>query len=171
MLSDFINFVGKNPQYEPDLIEATVLAGDTNNAKSNIELAQYYLTKGNKSEALNYFENAFTFDSNNLVVLRNILLLHIDLKHYQLAIEKCSKALEKYPSQPIIYLVYGVALNELNQADKAIGILETGLDYIIDDTKMESDFYNQLSISYTLLNNTIKAKQFSDKAKQLETPN
>tara|TARA_R110000868_G_scaffold241813_7_gene497332 strand:+ start:108 stop:1442 length:1335 start_codon:yes stop_codon:yes gene_type:complete len=171
VLSDFINFVGKNPQYEPDLIEATVLAGDTNNAKSNIELAQYYLTKGNKSEALNYFENAFTFDSNNLVVLRNILLLHIDLKHYQLAIEKCSKALEKYPSQPIIYLVYGVALNELNQADKAIGILETGLDYIIDDTKMESDFYNQLSISYTLLNNTIKAKQFSDKAKQLETPN
>jgi hypothetical protein len=46
-----------------------------------------------------------------------------------------------------------------------------GLDYIIDDTKMEADFYNQLSKAYSLLNNTVKAKTFSDKAKQLQPQN
>ena len=36
---------------------------------------------------------------------------------------------------------------------------------------MEADFYNQLSKAHTLLNNTAKAKTFSDKAKQLQPPN
>jgi hypothetical protein len=36
---------------------------------------------------------------------------------------------------------------------------------------MESDFYKQLSISHTKLNNTVKAKTFMDKAKQLEPTN
>ena len=62
-------------------------------------------------------------------------------------------------------------MNKLKRAEEAVSILEAGLDYIIDDTKMEIDFYNQLSIGYTLLNNESKAKAFSDKAKKLETPN
>jgi len=76
-----------------------------------------------------------------------------------------------YPSQPIFYLINGVASNTLNQPKKAIEILESGLDYIVDDTKMEADFYNQLSKAYALLNNTVKTKTFSDKAKQLESSN
>ena len=36
---------------------------------------------------------------------------------------------------------------------------------------MEADFYKQLSLAYTTLNNTVKAKTFSDKAKQLESTN
>mgnify|MGYP000459605097 FL=1 len=59
----------------------------------------------------------------------------------------------------------------MNKPKEALESLETGLDYIIEDTKMEADFYNQLSKAHTLLNNTTKAKAFSDKAKKLETPN
>ena len=64
-----------------------------------------------------------------------------------------------------------MALNKLNQPKEALESLETGLDYIIEDTKMEADFYYQLSKAYTLLNNTAKAKTFSDKAKQIQSPN
>ena len=110
-------------------------------------------------------------EGENFEISRNILLLHIDLKQFDVAIEKSDSALSKYPSQPIFYLVNGVASNALNQPKKAIDVLEMGLDYIIEDTKMEIDFYKQLSKSYTLLNNTVKAKTFSDKAKQLETSN
>jgi len=171
VLSDFVAFVGKNPQYESALVEATALAGDTKNSKSNIEIAQYYLSKGDKSHALQYYENALAIENDNFPVLRNILLLYVDLKQFDVALEKSNNALNKYPSQPIIYLINGVALNELKRAKEAANILESGLDFIIDDTKMEKDFYNQLSIAYALLNNDLKAKKFSDKAKQLETPN
>ncbi len=171
VLSDFVKFVGNHPQYESDLVEATTLVGNTNNATPIVEIAQYYLKQGDKTKALKYYEQALQIEPDNFPVLRNSLLLYLDLKDYGLAIKKCNIALQKYPAQPIIYLINGVALNEVKKANEAIDILEAGLDYIIDDAKMESDFYTQLSVSYTLLNNSVKAKLFSDKAKQLKTLN
>jgi hypothetical protein len=41
------------------------------------------------------------------------------------------------------------------------------LDYVIDDVKMEIDFYNQLSLAYKLDNNIAKAETFSKKAESL----
>ncbi|GAA3588095.1 tetratricopeptide repeat protein [Flavivirga amylovorans] len=171
VLTDFVSFVGNNPKYEADLVEATAMVGNHNNSKTLIELGQYYLAKKNKEKALEYFEAALKLEANNFGVLRNVLLLYIDLQKYDLAKEKSNEVLQKYPSQPLFYLINGVALNKLNQPKKAIEALELGLDYIIDDTKMEADFYNQLSKAYSLLNNTAKAKTFSDKAKQLESSN
>lgn len=171
VLTDFVSFVGNNPQYEADLVEATAMVGNNNNSKTLIELGQYYLTRKNNKKALEYFEAALKLEANNFGVLRSVLLLYIDLQKYNLAKEKSNEALQKYPSQPLFYLINGVALNQLNQPKEAIEALETGLDYIIDDTKMEIDFYNQLSKAHTLLNNTAKAKTFSDKAKQLESSN
>lgn len=171
VLTDFIQFVGDNPQYEADLVEATTIVSNTNNSKTLIELGQYHLTKRNKVKALEYFETALQLEPQNFNVLHNVLLLYLDLKKYSIAEEKSSEVLNEYPSQPLFYLVNGVALNELNQPNKALESLKAGLDYIIDDTKMEADFYNQLSKAHTLLNNTVKAKTFSDKAKQIENSN
>ncbi|MCB4807347.1 tetratricopeptide repeat protein [Tamlana sp. 62-3] len=171
VLTDFVQFVSENPEYEQDLVEATTLVSNTNNSKTLIELGQYHLTKNDKTKALEYFETALQLEPDNFNVLRTVMLLYIDLKQYKLAQEKSSEALEEYPSQPLFYLVNGVALNELNSPKKALEALEMGLDFIIDDNKMEADFYKQLSKAYTLLNNTQKAKTFSDKAQKLESSN
>lgn len=164
VLTDFVQFVSNNPQYETDLVEATTLVSDTNNSKTLIELGQYYLAKNNKTKALEYFEAALKIDSENFNVLRNVLLLYIDLQKFEVAEKMSNNMLQKYPAQPLFYLINGVALNQLNQPKKAVDVLETGIDFVIDDTKMEKDFYNQLSVAYSALNNTTKAKTFSDKA-------
>lgn len=171
VLADFVKFVGENPQYETDLVEATTIITDDNNGTSYLEVAQYFLKKGDKEKALSYYEEALKLDSDNFGILRNILLLHIDLKNYDEAASLSEEGLEKYPSQPVFYLVNGVALNELKKPNEAIQSLEIGLDYIIEDTQMQVDFYKQLSIAHTQLNNTTKAKTFTDKAKQLESSN
>ena len=171
VLSDFVKFVKTNPEYESKLIEITSQAIDDENVGSNIEVAQYFLTKGEKNKALEYYEKALVNEPDNFGILRNVLLLFIDVEDYERATQKSNDALDKFPSQPLFYLIQGVAQNKLNKPAKAILALETGLDYVIDDTKMESDFYKQLSVSYALLNNTTKSKTFSDKAKQLESTN
>lgn len=171
VLNDFVKFVAQNPQYEAQLVDITSKITESDNSKSNVEVAQYFLAKGDKAKALFYYEKALEKEPENFQLLRNVLLLYIDVENYTLAIEKSTEALNKFPSQPIFYLVNGVAQNKMHQAQKAIRVLETGLDYIIEDNQMQSDFYKQLSISHTQLNNTTKAKSFSDKAKQLDTSN
>lgn len=168
VLRDFVSFVKENPEFETDLIEATALVHDKDNSKSVEELGQYYLSKNDKAKALENFEAALKLEPNNFGVLRNVMLLYLDLKKYNLAYVKSKDVLELYPAQPIVYLINGVALNELSKPKDALETLETGLENIIDDTKMEVDFYIQISKAYTLLNNTVKANTFTKKAKQLQ---
>ena len=172
VLSDFVKFVAANQEYEKDLVEITSLVTNTaTDGKTLVELAQYYLIKGNKEKALKHYLEAQQLEADNFGLLRNILLLHIDLEQYKEAEQKSDEALEKFPSQPVLYLINGVALNRLNRASEAVDSLDAGLDYIIDNNKMEADFYKQLSKAYTTLNNLQKAKTFSDKAKALELSN
>lgn len=167
VLSDFIRFVGNNPEYEDDLMEATALVSETDNGKTNVEIAQYYLLKGDKKTALKYYETALKYESNNFGILRNILLLYIDLNEYKMAVDKSTETIDLYPSQPVLYLVKGVSLNNLDQPKEAVKTLNEGIDYIIEDDKMLSDYYKQLSIAYTKLNNIKKAEEFSKKANRL----
>ncbi|MBU2950357.1 tetratricopeptide repeat protein [Tamlana agarivorans] len=171
VLTDFMTFVKAHPEFEADLMEATALVSDSNTSKTVMELGQYYLAKGDKEKALTHFETALRLEPNNFNMLRNVMLLYIDLGHYEQARALSAESLEKFPSQPLFYLVNGVSSNKLNAPKAALESLEMGLDFIIEDSKMEADFYVQMSQAYTLLNNTAKAKTFSDKAKQIQSSN
>ncbi|MFD2551568.1 tetratricopeptide repeat protein [Bizionia sediminis] len=168
VLSDFMNFVSENPSYESDLLEATMLVSNDEKGQSAQQVAAYHLKQGNKAKALQFYLQALKSNTDNYALIKNVLLLHIDLKNYTEAETLSTEALANYPSQPIFYLVNGVALNALNKPNKAVEALEMGLDYIIDDPKMQADFYKQLSVAHQLLNNTNKAQIYLDKAQKLE---
>ena len=170
VLSDFVRFVGENPEYEQDLVEVSAMVGDSNDSKTLVELAQYYLSKGEKDKAINYYKEALQLEGDNYSITRNIIVLHVDLEQYDVAYKEVSEALIKYPSQPELYLIAGLSLNKINRFKDAIEQLNMGLDYIIDDPKLESDFYYQMAQSYLGLNQPKEAKRFSDKANKTEIP-
>ena len=167
VLNDFVRFVQDNPEYETELIEVTSMVALAEGWKSHTELAQYYLHKGDKAQALKHYQSAYTKDNDNFDIIKNILLLQIDLEQYNDVITLSNETLETYPAQPILYLINGVAYNQLNSPNEAIEVLETGVDYVIDNIKMEADFYTQLSVAYKLNNNINKSQAFSKKAEQL----
>ena len=167
VLNDFVSFVRTNPKYEADLLEVTSMVSDEENGKSNVEIAQFYLRKDDKANALKFYKLALEKERDNFGILRNILLLHIDLENYDEVLTLSNQALENYPSQSVLYLVNGVALNRQNKSTEALQILEEGIDYVIEDTKMEADFYKQMSVAYRLKGNITKSETFSKKAQNL----
>ncbi len=167
VLNDFVNFVSKNPEYEPQLVEITALIDDEKSAKTLNELAQYHLKVNDKEKALGYFEKILEEDPNNFNTIKEVLMLRLDL-HRDAEAEKLSaKTLELYPAQPVLYLMNGMANIKLNQPKKAIESLEMGVDFIVDDSKMLFDFYTQLSIAYEQNNNITKSQAFAKKAEAL----
>ena len=56
----------------------------------------------------------------------------------------------------------------MKEYKKAEEILTFGLDYLIDNTIMEADFYQQLAYSYTGLTDTEKAAEFQEKVAKLK---
>jgi tetratricopeptide (TPR) repeat protein len=168
VLKDFVGFVSKNPEYEKHLLEVTASIDDNKDAKTLTDLGQYYLKSGDKEKALQNYKDALGQEPNDFKLLRDVLSLQIDLKHYKEAISQSEDALELYPAQPILYLMNGIANNNLSNAKKAIESLETGLDFLIENPKIEVAFYTQLSIAYKLDNNITKSEAFTKKAQALK---
>jgi tetratricopeptide (TPR) repeat protein len=168
VLKDFVSFVSKNPEYETDLIDITALVDENKDAETHSNLGQYYLKAGDKVKALSNFKEALKQDPNNFKLIKDVLLLQLDIKDYKAVEKDAESALELYPAQPILYLVNGVANTNLGNYNNAVANLEMGLDFLVDNPKMEVDFYSELSIAYKALNNISKSEAFAKKAKAVK---
>ena len=169
IINDFLLFLDKNPSYESKLVEVTKeLSNDADGSKVFTEIGNYFYENDNKELALNYYERGLKDNINDFAILKKMLLLQLDLKRFEKAQIGSELAIEIYPSQPILYLVQGVSLNNLQKYDEAIDILDIGMDYIIDDLKMESDFYNQISEAYLKKGNQAKAAEYKERSIELK---
>lgn len=168
VLKDFVAFVAKNPEHESDLIDITSLVDENKDAQTHSDLGHYYLKAGDKVKALSNFKEALNQNPNDFKLIKDVLLLQLDIEDYKAVIKDGERALELYPAQPILYLVTAVANNNIGESKKAIDYLQMGLDYLIDNPNMEADFYSQLSIAYKALNNISKSETFAKKAEALK---
>lgn len=73
------------------------------------------------------------------------------------------EVLDSYPLQPYFYYAYGTALNNTGNPNKGIEVLESGLDYLLDDEGLKNKIYKQLSEGYSKIGNTQKANEYLNK--------
>jgi len=171
VLADFLGFVAKNPQFEADLDKVIFQFSQEGNGQVYEQLGDYFLAKEDKTTALRFFEKGAALDEDNFSVIKNTLLLQIDVKKFEEAAALSENALGTFPAQSLFYLLNGVANNGLEKYDKAIESLEMGLDFILDDPKMERDFYTELQLANINKGDTNKAKEWAKRAAQLNIPN
>lgn len=172
VLNDFLLFVNDNPEYAPQL-EAAIATFDDQVADSKIyeNIGVYYSKKGAKDKALPYLIAALKNDADNINLLTQVLELELSQGKFADASARAKTALELYPSQPNLYYTYGVALNEEGKFQEAADQLAIGVDYIIDDVKLEGNFYEQLGTIYQKLGNNKKARQYTNQARTLRAGN
>lgn len=75
------------------------------------------------------------------------------------------EAMEHFPVQPYFYYTYGVALHKNGSHKEAISILESGLDFILDDEGLSKKIYQELASAHTALGNSSKANMYLSKLK------
>lgn len=171
VLSDFVSFVNKNPSYEKDLENVVTVFSTESKGKLYEQLGDYFLAKDKKKEALAFFENGVKHEPDNYKLVKNTLLLQIDHKKFINAEQLSADSIEIFPSQPLLYLLNGVANIGINRMDVAIENLKLGLDYLFDDLGMEKDFYLQLAKAYSEKGDESAAKEFRKKADKINISN
>ncbi len=171
VLDDFLAYTKKNPSYKSEIEKVSKPLLNNNNGQTFMLLGDYYLSEGNKEKALDYYLKGIEIDSDNYGLLKNTILLQIEVEKYEDAVKLSNQGLEIFPSQPLLYLTNAVANNHLKEADLAIESLETGLDYLFDNPQMEYDYYLQFSLAYELKGNKQKANYYSKKASELSISN
>ena len=114
------------------------------------------------SDLKTVFEKEKTFASLKLLLNKLVATNNTnDLLKYS------EQGLTLFPAQPFVYLLNGKALNKNNQFKKALQSLQNGIDFVIDDTKIEAEFYLEMAKSYEKLNNSKKANSYKNKAAKI----
>jgi len=168
VLNEFLNFVNKNPQYSPDLEKAIAYFDKEPDVNVSKEIGKYFHNKKQWDKAIQYYELSL---KNNLApdIETNMLLLqsYVETKQFEIVAKKATSLVETYPTQPQFYYFSGLANNQMKEFKKAVTMLEMGLDYVVDDVQLETNFNLQLGEAFNGLGDFKKKEQYFAKANQL----
>ncbi|MCB0486038.1 MAG: hypothetical protein KDC47_07580 [Flavobacteriaceae bacterium] len=121
--------------------------------------------QGKSVEEQSIEELKITYQSNkNFTVFKELLIKLNEKKKYTELETESKEGLELFPAQPLVYLMYATSLNQSKQYEKALSILQNGIDYVIDDGNLEADFYDQMSLSYKGMGQNVNASKYLNKA-------
>jgi tetratricopeptide (TPR) repeat protein len=138
--------------------------GVTTERKNLRALIKSYVYAAQQKE--NNVEVVIKKDNDNPVEqYKGILEKLIALDDKQALLKVSTEALESFPTQPYFYYANGLALNKVTQYKKAAEILESALDFLIDDAKLQNNIYKQLAVAYSSLGENQKAEQYLQKTK------
>lgn len=162
--NDFFKYAQKHPEHMSEIDK--VIKVFTNPTLIN-QLTQYY-QNNNDAKATDLVASAQEGNSNSFQDLK--LLADILLKGNQSmdALKTTEKALELYPAQPVLYLQQGKAYLAINKPEKALNSLELGIDYIIENPKLEKEFYLTMAKTYKALNDAVNEQKYLQKAQKIK---
>jgi tetratricopeptide (TPR) repeat protein len=106
--------------------------------------------------------------SKEYKIMQEILSEEAKEELFEIVYADSKAALELFPEQPYLYKMNGFALNKLGKYKEAIAVLSLGIDFVIDNSAMEADFYEQLSISHEKLGNKSEALKYRQRAAALK---
>ena len=109
----------------------------------------------------------FKLNPPSFNTLKKILTLAIkdDIPAYHMY---SNLAIDLFPAQPFSYLSKGRALQLQGKHQEAIDILEIGIDFIIENSLLEVQFYTILISAYKRLNQPQKALEYKMKLQNIK---
>jgi tetratricopeptide (TPR) repeat protein len=168
VFNEFLIFAVKNPTFFTDVDAAIPYFDNDPEIEVAKEVAKFFWKKSDLDKAIYYFEKAIKKSPDDIESLNYFLEVLQQKQDYQRLVVKATECIELFPTQPNYYYYAGLGYNQLKNYKKAKENLENGLDFVIEDLKLEADFYEQLVISCEFLKD-LKAKQlYASKLKQIK---
>lgn len=168
VFNEFLIFAVKNPTFFTDVDAAIPYFDNDPEIAVAKEVAKFFWKKSDLDKAIYYFEKAIKKSPDDIESLNYFLEVLQQKQDYQRLVVKATECIELFPTQPNYYFYAGLGYNQLKNYKKAKENLENGLDFVIEDLKLEANFYEQLVICCEYLND-LKAKQlYASKLKQIK---
>lgn len=164
MLNEFILFISDKPQFDSDLEKAVAYFDNDKDVQVAKELGKFYHNKKNWDKAIRFYEIQTRKSPDDLEMALLLLECYTEKGQFDVIEKKAQELLQIYPTQPQLYYYAGLALNQKRAFKKAKEVLETGLDFIIENNELEINFDIQLGESYNGLGDTKKKEFYFSKA-------
>jgi tetratricopeptide (TPR) repeat protein len=167
ILNEFLIFTKNNPKFDPDLEKAVGYFKNDSSVKVAKEIGKFFQIKQNWAKAIQYYELDAKTNASDLETSSLLMECYAQSNLFEVLSKKADAVAELFPLQPEPYLYAGLANNQLKNFKKAKEMLQTGLDYLVDNKNLEYKFYTQLVITFTGLGDTKNKDEAQLKANKI----
>lgn len=167
MLNEFLIFSKNNPQYEKDLDTAIGYFSDDKDVKVAKEIGKFYQSKKDWVRAIKYYEMHLKTTNDDMETILLLMQAYTENLQFDKLAKASDEQMQLFPTQPQLYYYNGLANNQLKNYKKAKDILESGIDFVIDDAVLEINFNLQLGEAYNGLGDMKKKDLYFSKANTL----
>ena len=164
MLNEFILFISDKPQFDTDLEKAVAYFDNDKDVQVAKELGKFYHNKKNWDKAIRFYEIQSRKSPDDLEMALLLLECYTEKGQFDVIEKKAQELLQIYPTQPQLYYYEGLALNQKGAFKKAKEVLESGLDFVIENEALELNFNIQLGEAYNGLGDLKKKEYYFSKA-------
>ena len=167
VINEFLIFTKTHPEYDKDLQKAVGYFKEDKEVKTAKEIGKFYQSKKDWDKAIEYYEIDAKDNPNDMETELLLFQAYAEKLQFDKLAKASAAAVESFPLQPELYYYNGLANNQLKNFKKAKDMLETGLDYLVDNKDLEINFNIQLGEAYNGLGDVKKKEAYFRKADQL----
>ena len=102
--------------------------------------AEYLIGKGKLAEAREQLRKVLETQKDNYLIWERMIMISNDLLDFKSIYADAAKAIELFPSQPILYGLRAVACLQLEKYTEALDVLKEGEPYLLDNKPMKIQF-------------------------------
>lgn len=167
MLNEFLLFIKDKPEFDKDLEKAVSYFDSDKEVDVAKELGKFYHSKSNWDKAVRYYQMQLAKNNNDFETMLLLLQVYSDKQDFAELARRAEGFTELFPAQPQFYYYAGLGYNQMSQFQKAKDMLESGLEYVVDDTALEINFNIQLGEAWAGMGNDKKKELYFSKADAL----
>lgn len=168
MYNQFLIFTLKNPTYESQLNRATAFFENEPEFNVYTEIGKFYYKKKSWELAIKNLELAFKKSNTDFETNVFLLAAYEEVKEANKMFQTALELTELFPNQPEYYYFSGKAAFLTQNYKKANELLETGLDYVVENVALEKDFLTVLSDVAKATGNSSKSEAYLARISKLK---
>jgi tetratricopeptide (TPR) repeat protein len=164
MLNEFLIYSKDKPQLDLDLDKAISFFRNDKEVAVAKEVGKFFHSKENWPKAIHFYEMYLINNNEDIETALLLLEAYTETAQFDVIVKKSEMWIQLFPSQPQFYYFAGLGNNQLLAFKKAKDLLETGLDFVVENPALEINFYIQLGEAFSGLGDSNKKEMYFSKA-------
>ncbi len=166
IVNSYFTLLELHPELKDQAMELCrlMLEAHPNEPRAHAVYGEFLLVDSMYSKARDEYREAKKLGADEFAVVERILRLDAFLQSWDTLILESEDALTTFPDHPLVYYFNSVANIQKKKYADAVKSLNTGVKLIVDDKKLEADFYSMLGECYHEMKDFTKSDESYDKA-------
>lgn len=170
ILSSYYALIEIHPELRSQAMEmcSLLVATHPNEPKAYAVYGDFLDQDKKTAEAREQYRLAKSLGSKDFVVYSKLMFLDTQLQHWDSLKAESDEAVNLFPDQPIVYYFNGLADMQMKKYSDAVSMFNTGVKLVVDNKKLEGQFYASLGDAYNELKDYAKSDLNYSKALEID---